>query len=302
LIWTTVWGDMSRLRSIPAAVLVGLFVAGCVGAGTSPGTSSSPTPSASPAIDYPTDPTAVILRMSTGGGFVAPGVLLTEVAEFSLYGDGTVVFRDPSQMYPAPSPGDGVQRLLPFVTARLSTAAVQALLADAIGPGGLGTARERYDPCCIADAPSTTFTIKTGGVDKQVTVGALGFEQPDPGPDAAARKTFQALAERLHQPDLGGAAGTDYAPAAYRGILFDAIDVSPTAPAIAWPWTDFGPSGFKPSSDPSSMQTPIRTLTAADVAKLGLEGVAGGAQSILLKSDDRIYALALRPLLPDETS
>ena len=50
------------------------------------------------------------------------------------------------------------------------------------------------------------------------------------------------------------------------------------------------------------MQTPIRTLTAADVAKLGLDGVAGGAQSILLKSDDRIYALTLRPLLPDETS
>jgi hypothetical protein len=293
---------MSRLRSIPAVALVGLLAAACVGAGASPGSSSSPAPSASPAIEYPTDPTAVILRMSTGGGFVAPGVLLTEVPEFSLYGDGTVVFRDPSRIYPAQSPADGVQRLLPFSTARLSTAAVQALLADAIGPGGLGAARDRYDPCCIADAPSTTFTIKTGGVDKQVTVGALGFEQPDPGPDAAARKAFQALAERLHQPDLGGAPATDYAPAAYRGILFDAIDVSPTARTIDWPWTDFGPSGFKPSADPSSMQTPIRTLTAADVAKLGLDGVAGGAQSILLKSDGRIYALSLRPLLPDETS
>ena len=302
MIWTTVWGDMSRLRPIPAVLLVGLLAAACVGSGATPGASTSPSPSASPAIDYPTDPNAVILRMSTGGGFVAPGVLLTEVPEFSLYGDGTVVFRDPSRMYPAPSPGDGVQRLLPFLTARLSRDAVQVLLADAIGPGGLGTARERYDPCCIADAPSTTFTIKTGAVDKQVTVGALGFEQPDPGSDAAARKAFQALGERLHQPDLGGATTTDYLPAAYRGILFDAIDVSPTASTIAWPWTDFGPSGFKPSTDPSSMQTPIRTLTAADVAKLGREGLAGGAQSILLKSDDRIYALSLRPLLPDETS
>ena len=241
--------------------------------------------------------------MSTGGGFVAPGVLLTEIPEFSLYGDGTIVFRDPTTAYLAPSPSDGVPRLAPFTTARLDESAVQALLADAIGRGGLGTASEQYAPCCIADAPSTTFTLRAGGLDKQVTVGALGFEQPQQSPDGPARAAFQALAERLHQPDLGGAAATDYTPTAYRGVLFDAIDVSQTAPSIAWPWIDFGPSGFKPSEDPSSMQTPIRTLTAAEVATLGLEGLAGGAQSILLKtSDGRIFALSLRPLLPDEKS
>ncbi len=48
---------------------------------------------------------------------------------------------------------------------------------------------------------------------------------------------------------------------------------------------------------------PTRTLTAADVAALHLEGVEGGASSIALKTaDGKVYLLALRPLLPDEPS
>ncbi len=305
-------GMLTLLRSASIGMVTGLLVAACVGAGTSPGASSSPPPSgapsegsspppASPAIEHATGPTALILRMSTGGGFVAPGVLLTEIPEFSLYGDGTVVFRDPAKMFVEPSPSDGISRLLPFTTARLSEPAVQAILADAIGAGGLGAARDQYVAGGIADAPSTMFTLHAGGLDKLVTVGALGFEQPARSPDAEARKAFQALAQRLVDPDLGGATQAGYSPAAYRGVLFDAIDVSPTAQTIAWPWTEFGPSGFKPSTDPSSMQTPTRTLTAADVAALGVDGVAGGAQSILLKtSDGRVFTLTLRPLLPDE--
>ena len=214
-----------------------------------------------------------------------PAVLLTEIPEFTLYGDGTVVYRDPATSYIEPSPSDGVARRQAFQTAKLSEAQVQAILADAIGPGGLGTAEELYTPCCIADAPSTTFTLRTTDLDKTVTVGALGFDSPNQGADAAARAAFQALAKRLVAPDLGTVTPATYVPAAYRGILYDAVDISPSAPSTAWPWTTFGPDGFTVSSDPGAMQVPTRTLSADDVAALSSRRARGrrrldGAQDV----------------------
>ena len=313
---------MSRLhRVLVGASLSTLVVAGCVGVGGSPDASAVPSSSGSPTatvgpsatgqpsgspvatIDHPRGPTDVILRMATGGGFVAPGVLLTEIPEFTLYGDGTVVYRDPATSYVEPPPSDGVARRHPFQTAKLSEAQVQAILADAIGPGGLGTAQELYTPCCIADAPSTTFTLRTTDLDKTVTVGALGFDSPNQGPDAAARADFQALARRLVAPDLGTVTPATFVPAAYRGILYDAVDLSPSAPSTKWPWTTFGPDGFAVSSDPVAMQVPTRTLSADDVAALSIDGLEGGADSMALKtSDGKIHVLAVRPLLPDERS
>ncbi len=302
---------MDRLRLACLALSTGLLIAACTTAGASPTSPPGPTgspaaspstsPPASPAIDHPTGATDLVLRMATGGGFIAPGALLTEVPEFSLYGDGTVVYRTPGEPFPGPSPTDGIARNAPFHTARLSEADVQALLAYALGPAGLVAARDQYTPCCIADAPSTMFTIRAGGVNKLVTVGALGMDEPSPGPDADARAAFAALAGRLTSPDLGGAVSTTYEPAAYRGILFDAVDVSASLPTIDWRWTAFGPSDFTVSGDPNAMQTPTRTLTASDVAALHLDRLEGGADSIALRtSDGRVYMLSLRPLLPDE--
>lgn len=308
---------MSRLCLAPIGLLSTLLLSACVGAGASPGTSAAPSatsapaaspsqaasPSSVPAIAHPTGPTDVILRMATGGGFVAPGTLLTEIPEFSLYGDGRLVFRDPATSYVEPSPTDGVARRLPFQSARLTEDQVQAILADAIGPGGLEKAEELYVPCCIADAPSTTFTLHAGGLDKTVTVGALGFESPNQGQDQAERAAFQALARRLVEPALGATTATTFEPAAYRGILSDAVALDPSVATRPWPWTTFGPDGFTPSADAGALPIPRRTLQASDVAALGIAEIEGGADSIALKtSDGKVYQLALRPLLPDERS
>jgi hypothetical protein len=294
---------MSRPRLISIGLLSTLLLAACVGVGESPGASVGSTGTPSSAIDHPTGATDVILRMATGGGLLAPGALLAEIPEFTLYGDGRVVFRDPAGSYVEPYRPDGIGLRLPFRTARLDEAQVQAILGDAIGRGGLGTARASYPPIGIADAPSTTFTLRAGGLDKQVTVGALGFEQPQPGPDDEARAAFQALARRLVAPELGGATAVDYAPSAYRGILSDAVDPSSTVQPRPWPWTTYGPDDFLPSTEPGAFATPTRTLSAADVGALQLDGVEGGASSIALKTaDGKVYLLALRPLLPDEPS
>ena len=241
--------------------------------------------------------------MSTGGGFVAPGFLLTEAPEFSLYGDGTVVFRNPADVVPAPVPDDGVFRNAPFRRARLTEAQIQELLEFAIGPGALGIARAQYDPCCVADAPSTTFTLRAGGLDKEVAVGALDFDDPQNGPDTLVRKAFKALAERLRNFDRGGVPSPAYVPAAYRGILSDGNGGGLNVPIHDWPWTTFGPDGFTSAADPNSLPTPMRTLTADDVAALKVSGIEGGAQSIALKTaDGKVFLLGLRPLLPGEKS
>ena len=106
--------------------------------------------------------------------------------------------RSPTSSWSTPT---GSASAVPFRTAKLGLRAqVQAILADAIGPGGLGAAREDYPPCCVADAPSTTFTLNAGGLEKAVIVGALGFDEPQSSPDDVARNAFAALAQRAPGP------------------------------------------------------------------------------------------------------
>lgn len=291
---------MLTLRLVPLALPTVVLLAACVGSAASPTAIGTPTAAPTLAIHHPTGATDVVLRMSTGGGFVAPGFLLTEVPEFSLYGDGTVVFRDPVDAPAALVPDDGIFRGAPFKTARLTEDQVQDLLAFAVGPGGLGIARDQYEPGGIADAPSTTFTLRVDGGEKTVSVGALDFDQPQPGPDASARTAFRQLAARLRRLDRNGIATTPFAPVAFRGILSDATGAVLGAQIRTWPWM-FGPDDFKAPADPNASASQTRTLTADEVAALKVDGIAGGAQSIALRTKDgRAFLLSLRPLLPDE--
>jgi hypothetical protein len=300
---------MSNVRFAALTLGTVLLIAACTAAGGSPGGGSpgsgTPAPSSPPpGIEHGTGASEVLLRMATGGGFVAPGFLATEAPEFTLYGDGTVVFRDPADQPPV-AEADPVVRFALFKTARLSEAQIQDLLAFAIGPSGLGIARAQYDPCCIADAPSTRFTLRAGGLDKTVSVGALGFDEPQPGPDTAARKAFTALRDRLVDLDtVGGLITVErYRPAAYRGFLLDGGPPAPGGGAIDWPWTAFGPDDFSVPADPNAYQMGSRTLTAADVAALGLVDLEGGAQGIPLRGPGtKAHILSLRPLLPDDTN
>lgn len=294
---------MPNARPALLALSTVVLVAACAGAAASPPPTPPPTPVPTLAVEHAKGATDVVLRMSTGGGLIAPGFLLTEAPEFTLYGDGTVVFRNPIDVAPAPAPDDGAFRSAVFKTARLTEAQIQELLEFAIGPSGLGIARAQYDPCCIADAPSTTFTVRAGGLDKLVSVGALDFDDPQPGPDTLVRKAFKALAERLRNFDRGGVPSPAYVPTAYRGVLSDGNGGGLAVPVHDWPWTAFGPDGFTAPADPNSFPTPTRTLTVDEVAALKVSGIEGGAQSIALRtSDGKVFLLALRPLLPDEKS
>jgi hypothetical protein len=295
----------------PASVIaLAVLVAACSGAAPSvpPGDLPSGAPTGSPpaspadagALEHPTGATDIVLRYDVGGGMMIAGFAASQVPIFTLYGDGTVVFRNTAQEMP-PMLGSLVPTN-PLRTATLSEDQIQELLVYALEVAGLGVARDQYDNPMIADAGSTTFTIDAGGVKKAVNIYALGMEDVPGVPDMAARRGFGDLATRLGDFDQGGTITTDvYQPAAYRGILMDGTGmVDPNI--IAWPWDDIQPADFKGPADPNAFQLATRTLTPEDVAALGVENPEGGFTGLLMNgpADGKLYSFSLRPLLPDD--
>jgi hypothetical protein len=299
---------LTNMRFLIVAALV-LSIAACTGggAGASPAGSSdgslSPTetPIDSPtfgAIDHPTGATDVVLRFEEGGGFVMPAFLATQAPSFTLYGDGTVVFRN--QRLDPLEPIGSVFPNRPFLTARLTDEQVQDLLASALGEFGLGVARPNYPNDMVADAGTAVFTVNAGGLRKTVSIYALGLEV-EGVPDAAARVGFAKLAERLENIDSGGVFETaEYTPERYRGVL---LEGQPGVPdAKAWPWPDIAPGDFISNADPNAFQIPTRIMSTAEVEVLGIEPFEGGFQNLTLigPDDGKVYSFSLRPLLPDE--
>jgi hypothetical protein len=277
-----------------------LLVTACSGAPSGPPAMPIPTPIPSVGIEHATGATDLVLRYDRGGGFMAPNSLVTEGPIFSLYGDGTIIFRDITVATP-PEAADGLGRGLPYRTARLSEPQIQSLLDFAINDGILGIARAQYLNNRIADAPTTVFTIRAGTLNKTVSVMALGIDLDQPGPDTPALTAMAKLADRLGNFNGGSGFETQaYMPDRYRALLLEAPMGGGPAP-VAWPWPDIKPADFAAPADPEAISFPRRTLTAADVAKLKLKEIEGGLLGIPVNAPDgKIYTLALRPLLPDE--
>ena len=261
----------------------------------SPGQSDNPEPSLPPStIDHPSGATDVILRFEEGGGFVPLGYLVTQAPAFSLFGDGTVIYRN---QFAEPIPPGPIVRDVPFKTARLSEDEVQELLGFAINDGGLGVARDSYENQMVADAPTTTFTLNAGGLEKTVSIYALGIEGPDQ-PDAAPRAAFARLAERLREFEASDEAV--YEPERFRGVLYDAFG---DGAAQDWPWPDITPADFVAENDPDVPASgfPSRVMTRAEVEALGMDDFDGGFQGVVLEaSDGEAFSFGLRPLLPDD--
>jgi hypothetical protein len=301
------------MRSI-AVLATSLVIAAC-GAATAPPTASptrgSPGASGSPAsspsdapsvgaIDHKTGATDVILQMEQGGGFVPMEFHASQAPLFTLYGNGVIVFQPLLTTFPEPD-ANGVVHAIPWRTAKLDESQIQELLEFALGAGGLGTARATYMADGVADAPSTIFTIRAGGLDKTVDVNALSEEQR-PGPDSLARSAFFALYQRLSDFDRKGSIPSDvYAPERYRGVVFEREPDASLKP-VDWPWPAVKPSDFtKPAQDGTGLAFAHRVFTQEEVAALKIDKVEGGLQNLVLKGPDgKLYSFILRPLLGDE--
>jgi hypothetical protein len=305
---------MSKLSRPAALAALVLVLVGCSssGEGTAPPATAgaSIAPSASPAatasssltdaLEHSTAPSDVILRYDEGGGMMMPSYTAANAPAFTLYGDGTLIFRD--TMAAPPPPIGSVVPVHPFRTAKMNEDQIQALLVFALGEGGLGAARAEYMEMLVSDATTSVFTVNAGGVAKTVSVYALGHEQ-DGMADLLARKTLAKLRDHLLDIDQGGTVQTDvYAPDRYRGYLFEGQPGVPDTKA--WPWPAVKTADFVAAGDPNAFPMPARVMTAAEIETLGIEPYQGGFIGLPLAGpgDGKAYTLTVRPLLPDDAS
>ena len=288
----------SRLLHGSAAALLFATVAACSAAPAptaTPGSTGSPTtgptPTAAAGVDHPTGARDILLRFEESGGFVPIEFNATYAPSFTLYGDGTLVFRDPYAV--GPESNDNIARAVPFMVAKLDEESIRALLDQALGQGGLAVATGPYDGGLTTDIPTSTFTIAVGGKTKQVSVTGLS---PDSHPqNAAIVGQLAAFAELLRGFADRIATEQPYQPAAYRGVLIEVEQ--PMGPVRDWPWADLTPEDFA-SGENEFFRT--RAMTPAEVDALGIEGINGGMIGVAVQFEGKPYTFSLRPLLPDE--
>jgi hypothetical protein len=307
---------MSTRHAVPAVLLlVALGSAACTGGGaaSAPGADGGGSPTvgsegpateapAVGAIAHPTGADEIILRLDESGGFVPPEFLAAHVPQFTLYGDGTVVFVQTTAV--PPERNDGVFVGQPVRTATLTEDQIQTLLEYAIRDGGLGTARAEYQNPLVADAPTAVFTLNADGAEKTVSVVALGMEDMEPNADTPIKQALGELGTRLRDFDQGGSLESQpYLPAAYRGVILEQQGLEGVQ-IRDWPWTDLTPADFKLPADPNTLPQGTATLTPEQAAALGVEGWENGIASGVFLRDDagKVYSFVLRPLLPDEAA
>src|SRR4029077_727826 len=141
---------------------------------------------------------ALVLRIATGGGFLAPGAAFSQLPSLSIYGDGRVIAPGAvPAIYPGPA-------LPPLLVTRLNEAGVQAVLSEVLSTGLFAESRN-FDgaSAVIADAGTTVFTLHADGRDVTVSVYALGAldpSQPRAGisdDELAAHRALGQLSSRL---------------------------------------------------------------------------------------------------------
>jgi hypothetical protein len=242
-----------------------------------------------------------VLRVQTGGGFVPVEYNLRAVPGFSLLGDGTLIVEGPMiEIYPPPA--------LPNLQAsRLTEEAVQAILAEAERAGLLGP-DATYDYPCIADAPTTTFTVVTDGATHTVSAYALGFEEgmgqgacADVDGEARAKLAeFWAKLGDLASWLLPGSmsAEQEYAPTEMRVYVRPYLgDPELEQEPVEWP-LDQPLDGFG-EPDPNLADTRCGAVSGADLDEL-LPLAQAANQLTPWISDGTEHAVVFRPLLPDE--
>jgi hypothetical protein len=294
-----------KLRHIsrPAGALgVLLLIAAC--AGPAGGGSNDPD---SDGIDHPTGADAVVLRMESAGGFVMPEFLFSNVPQFTLYGDGTVIVPGAvAAIFPGPA-------LSPLQARRLTEAGVQAVL-DAVAETGIFTTNARFDGAqmMVADAADTVFTLNADGTSVEVSIYGLGTLDPANVPpgvapeEMAAHGALMELSTQLTSLDqlLGADAWADaewhaYEPTALRLLVrpADADVPDGTENFAPWPVEGEDPASF---GDVGTLPQTRCGAVTDEAAETWLAALAVANQSTRFTADDHRYAVTVRPLLPDE--
>jgi hypothetical protein len=284
-----------KLRSIVAVTLAALATGACADASSSAGDGPS-------GIDHPSGADQLVLGIADTGGFVAPSTLLERMPIFSLYGDGAEIEAGAEmEIYPG--------QALPSILERaVSETGIQAILRAAVDAGLDHDARfTDLGSIGIADATTTVFTLTVDGVTHRTEVYALSMlpEQPTGMSDDEwhARRALADLVSRLAALDPWLPADSLGEPEPYRGtqaqILVSSYrpDGQLTEPPVEWQLD----GALASLGDPTNIDPETRCAVVTGAEWTTLERDAETANDLTPWVDDGVrYAIAFRPLLPDE--
>ncbi|HVH53532.1 MAG TPA: hypothetical protein VNA32_05295 [Actinomycetota bacterium] len=250
-------------------------------------------------IDHPTGPADLVLRMDVGGGFVAPAYELRRIPTWSLFGDRRIITEGPQiEIYPGPA--------LPSVQVQIiSEDGIQAILEAAAAAGLLGPDRA-YGQGCVADAPTTTFTVYADGTKHVVSAYALGMVPGScPGEDTEARAALARFSAKLSGLvswlPTGSLGEQDQFEFSEMRVYVQPYAGSPEPglhqTAIHWPLSDPLPSFG--DTDGTYRDFRCGIVSGADLAKL-LPDAQRAKELTPWRSGEADYSLIFRHLLPDE--
>ena len=275
---------MRRLCTRTAAAIAAVVVAGC--------SHTAPTAGEGPTLAGASDD--MVIEVSVGGGLVPPHARVTDtLPQIWIAGDGRYLRQTPD------APAN--QALTTLQEWRIPEAALPGLI-DAARTAGLLADNPDYGKSRIVDAMVTRVVVVSGGFRHEVLVSAVGY--PDPGLDdaaVAARERLSGFLDVLQHPErIDGVSGpTPYTPTELAVfVLGTADDSAPGTPAV-WPLGDLGSAG-------TPVDWPTKTarclvLSGDDVA--AVTSAAGGTSVVgPWRAGDGLWAVTLRPLLPDEHS
>ena len=272
-----------------------MLLGGCAAAGGNSGNGG---------ISHPGGARDLVLRVETSGGFIAPGSNFSQIPEFSLFADGTVVLQGPQiEIYPGPA--------LPSVqTFRVDEAGMQAMLRAARAAGLLRLQGLVGGPG-VPDVGSTTFTLVAGGSRHVVRVNAGFMQERPPGTQILPRGPvglLESLRARLVDvrswlPKGSVDAETTFVPRSLA-VLVRPGSAGPLVggmkePAVEWPLAMQPLSSFGHPFGPipgSSLRCGV--VTAADAATV-LSAASRANQLTPWRSSGENYSLSFRPVLPD---
>jgi hypothetical protein len=245
------------------------------------------------AIGHPTSAAQIVLRISSGGGFVTPQTNLRALPSFTLYGDGTVIIPGViTQMYPGPA-------IYPLVRSELRESQVQALLRRAVRAGLLVRGPIDYGTVGVSDMPTTTVLLNAGGKHVKRQVYALGATggSPLPARQARARQALTRFIAGLPH----GVSGAHYTPRALAVYVARSDGQSqPGSSPVVWPLRrNLATAGKRV---PSGLNYRCISIGGADARTLlATLGTANEVSRWSMRaSPDKSYQLIARPLLPDE--
>ncbi|MCW1957481.1 MAG: hypothetical protein KIH64_002835 [Mycobacterium sp.] len=235
----------------------------------------------------------MVIEVSSGGGLAPPAVRVSDsLPRIWIGGDGRYLRQTSKSGSPA---------VIALEERRIPDAALAGLIQDARAAGLLDVDPDYGDPP-VADAMVTRVVVVTGGTRHTVLISALGYPGLDLPEDAvSARTRLTKFLDTLEHPErMAGASGpSDYAPAEMAVfVLGSAASSIQTTPA-PWPLGDLGTAGV--ATDWPDRSARCLVITGSQIAAV-VSAAAGNDRFAPWRSEDGLWDLALRPLLPDEHS